>query len=392
MNNEKKKSFLVFSGGNDRAVLSFLRALRLCGERASIVARTRDDRILCTDFREDVKFIRESHELTLSVFTQCVSRIRGVVGTQTLVVLPSTEYFNAFLLKHRAEIESMGCEVPLIDIDQYNLLTGKRSSADYFSAAGFSIPREVDALLAKEPPLVAKPLHNISSQGRSLYPQLLKTLSDLNTFHAKNNIEDYFFQEYLLGESIYLLFYIARDGQTQLTWSQRNLMQQPDGKSMLFAEPADFHVSSTGTQLANLLRLMGFWGLGMIEMIQTTERQVFIEMNPRIWGPAQFCIDQGQPLLQAFIGDALHNDPCRFIAMSSHKKAVRKNYFWLGGLADTLVAGKRPIWHTNRLSIFRVIYAALHDDVYLRRDSWRCFFRDLKRTIKLALRRERTQN
>ena len=46
------KAFLVFSGGNDRAVLAFLRALRSCGERACVVARTSSDPIFRTSFRQ----------------------------------------------------------------------------------------------------------------------------------------------------------------------------------------------------------------------------------------------------------------------------------------------------------------------------------------------------
>lgn len=390
MNNEREKSFLVFSGGNDRAVLAFLRALRSCGAHASIVARTNKDRILYTSFRKDVKWIREGHELNLPVFAECVRRVREHTDDQTLVVLPSTEYFNTFLLEHRAEIESMGCEIPLVGRDLYNLLTGKRSSAEYFSAAGFSVPQEVDALAGGSPPLVAKPYQNVSRQGRSLYPHLLMTRETLDFFHVEHLPAEYFFQEYVHGESIYLLFYIARDGRNRFTWSQRNLMQQPDGKSMLLAEAADFHLSPTAGRLADFLSSIGFWGLGMIEIIKSGKREVFIEMNPRIWGPAQFCVDQGQPLLHAFIGDALHNNPYRFEAVPRRRWSKRGNYFWLGGLADTLGAGSPPVRHPPKASLSKVVYAALRDDIYLRRDSWKCFLRDLQTTIRLALQRERT--
>lgn len=386
---KEKKSFLVFSGGNDRAVLGFLRALRSCGEHASIVARTNQDRILWTSFRQDVKWIRKSHELSLQVFAECVRAVREHVGSHTLVVLPSTEYFNTFLLKYRAAIESMGCEIPLVESELYNLLTGKLSSADQFLAAGFSIPRELDNSFSGTQPLVAKPRHNVSREDRSLYPHLLMTHGDLETFHEKNDPADYFFQEYVVGESLYLLFYIARDGR-RFTWSQRNLMQQPDGKSMLLAEPAEFHLSATANRLIKFLCSIKFSGLGMIEVIKSADREVFIEMNPRIWGPVQLCVDQGQPLLHAFIGDVLHNDPSHFVALARRTRLKRQNYCWLGGIVDTLGAGRKPLLHTSKISFIKLAYVALRNDIYLRRDSWKCFLRELKTTIKLVLRRERT--
>jgi hypothetical protein len=283
----------------------------------------------------------------------------------------------------------MNCEVPLVDASIYDRLTGKRSSTDFFASAGFSVPREWTDHGAMPLPAVAKPLGNVSRDGRSLYPLLLQTPAQLAAFQDLPDNDQYFFQEYVVGESLYLLMYLPRNGGRVLTWSQRNLLQQPGGKSMLLAEPADFHSSTTASRLVEVLRDAGFHGLGMIEMIRTPERDVFIEMNPRIWGPVQFCLDQRRPMLQAFIGEALHDEPERFDDRRS--KIPRKKYFWLGGLADTLAAGGQPDWHTEKRSMMTVIPRCLGSDVYLRSDSWRCFFHDLKLALKAGWRRERTQ-
>jgi hypothetical protein len=389
LNAAAEKAFLVFSGGNDRAVLGFLRALRLCGERAHIVARTRDDRILRTRYRRDVAWVRPDHSLNLGIFAECVERAREKAGSRTLAVLPSTEYFNTFLLKYRAEVEGMNCEVPLVDASIYDRLTGKRTSTDFFAAAGFSVPREWREPDAGRLPVVAKPLHNVSRSGQSLYPCLLQTPAQLEAFRNKMDAGEYFLQEYVRGESLYLLMYVPSVGGSAFTWSQRNLLQQPEGKSMLLAEPSDFHSSETATRLVDAIRGAGFRGLGMVEMIRSAHREVFIEMNPRIWGPVQFCLDQRQPLLQAFIGETLHGDPRRFV--SRRNKTSRSRYFWLGGLADTLAAGRQPDWHAKKRSMASVVFGGVASDVYLRMDSWRCFFHDLKQAFKARWRRERTQ-
>lgn len=372
------RQFIVFTGGNDRAVLAFLRALRLCGERAHVVARTADDRVLRTSFRRDVRWIRPTHALSLDVAREAIARVREAAGDSPLVVLPSTEYLNLFLLEHRSQIEGMGCAVPLVGRDLYALLTGKRTAADFFAANGIACPRELDPCRHPAVPLVAKPRCNVARSGESLYPHLLESREQLAGFLRDHDSSDYFFQEFVRGDSLYLLFHLGRDGHDVL-WSQRNLLQQPDGKSMLLAEASDFHHSATAARMVEALRAKGFHGLGMIEVLRSGDRDVFIEMNPRIWGPAQFCIDQHQPLLQAFIGESLYDHPARFLACNAGRR--RRRYLWSGGILETLRAGRRPVWHASPGRLWHAAVGNLASDVYLRKDSWRSFLHDLLRPV-----------
>lgn len=356
-------------------MFGFLRSLRQCGARANVIARTEDDRILHSGFRRDVKWVRPTHDLSLEIFSESVRRVRADSGEATFVVLPSTEYFNTFLLRHRCEIEEMGCHIPLIQASLYARLTEKRTAVDFFSNAGLAVPNQISALSSCEPPLVAKPLCNVSASGQSLYPHLLNTRTELEVFLTTHDTKDYFFQEYVNGDSLYLLFHLSRTGAQDFIWSQRNLLQQPEGKSMLLAESSDFHDSETAARIVRALHNVGFHGLGMVEMIRTADRDVFIEMNPRIWGPIQFCFDQQELLLQAFIGEALHDDPMYFA--NCRPKLRRTRYFWLGGLLETLRAGKQPEWHTARRALLPVVLRNLASDIYLRKDSWRCFLHDI---------------
>ncbi|HEY3519662.1 MAG TPA: hypothetical protein VGK80_01320 [Rhodanobacteraceae bacterium] len=342
-----------------------------------------------SSFRRDVKWVRPTHDLSLEIFFEGVRRVRAGAGDAALVVLPSTEYFNTFLLRHRRKIEEMDCRIPLVQASLYARLTEKRSAADFFSTAGLALPRDVPASATCDPPIVAKPFRNVSVAGESLYPHLLQTRAEIRTFFATHDAKDYFFQEYVRGDSLYLLFHLSQTGRHEFTWSQRNLLQQPDGKSMLLAESSDFHGSETAARIMRALRDAGFHGLGMVEVIRTADRDVFIEMNPRIWGPVQFCLDQQQPLLPAFIGEALHDDPLRFA--DRQPRRCRRRYFWLGGLLETLRSGRRPTWHAARRALFPVILGSLASDVYLRKDSWRCFLHDLFRASKDYQRGERTQ-
>lgn len=314
---------------------------------------------------------------------------RKVGGDAKLVVLPSSEYFNHFILQHRDWVESLGCEIPLTAAETYNLLTNKRSAAALFASAGVQVPAELPALDREQLPLVAKPIRNVDPGGVTQYPVLLRTTEDVDRFVATSTVDNFFLQELVRGQSLYLFVHMSRDPEHVVLWSQRNILQQPQGKSMLLAETSRLHETPIAQRLVGVLSAAGFTGLGMIEMIQDGERLVFIEMNPRIWGPIQFCLDQGPPLLQAFIGKCLHGDPERYASLQTPRR--RSHYFWLGGLLDTLSAHARPDWHADRLSWLELGRICLRNDVYLRADSWRCWFFEIGQSMLKVLNGNRNQ-
>jgi hypothetical protein len=132
---------------------------------------------------------------------------------------------------------------------------------------------------------------------------------------------------------------------------------------------------------------VGFHGLGMVEVIRGREGDVFIEMNPRIWGPVQLCVDHGQPLLPAFIGEALRGDATHYI--NRGRGDGNGKYFWCGGMLEVLAAGQKPARHRAKGSLFALVLLNLRFDIYLRRDSWRNFVYDIRHTIKALLSYER---
>jgi len=46
----------------------------------------------------------------------------------------------------------------------------------------------------------------------------------------------------------------------------------------------------------------------MIEFKGTMDRPVFIEMNPRPWGPLQLSIDADSGIVEAFLGESIYGD------------------------------------------------------------------------------------
>ncbi|HEX5314674.1 MAG TPA: hypothetical protein VFX38_07220 [Gammaproteobacteria bacterium] len=373
-------AFLVFSGSNDRAVLAFLRVLERCGERPCIVAWTAGDRVFRSRYRRYVVHTRESNVLDEEHFERCIEAVRRNSGTREFVVLPSSEYLNTFLLNHRGAVEAMGCRVPLVSRETYFQLTDKESAARMFAAGGYCIPAEYVSPRELRFPLVAKPRRNLGSGGRLLYPQFVGSAADFSRFQSRFDAPDFFFQEHVCGESFYLLFHLSRSSKTDVVYSQHNLLQQPGGKSILVAAGANLHETEFGRSTVEFLRKLGFHGLGMIEFIQRDGEMVFIEMNPRIWGPSQLCADDSIPMLESFIGEQLDRDAGRYVSRS-RRSSLRRSYVWLGGIMQSLCRARLPVRLGNQPVWPTLIAHGLRDDVYLRRDSWRCFLYDFARAI-----------
>lgn len=337
----------------------------------SIIAMSMADLVYKSAYAGQVVLTRKTKELTVDLFAQWIDVIRQTVGRSELVIYPSSEYLNTFLLKNRSMVEQMGCVIPLIDEEAYRRVTNKESSASFFASYGIATP-EVIPPASISTPIVAKPRINISQAGRSLYPHLLRDESELEEFLSNESRDDFFFQRWVEGPSFYLFFYVPRDGSTPVTVSQENLVQQPGGKSMLFAVSALIHETAIAGTCLTALRDIGFHGLCMIEFIEQDGFLYFIELNPRPWGPIQFCEDMGVPMLETLIYDWSGG-----AAPTSRMTSGRRYYAWLGGMVASSMGGAKLVTHGTAKVGASLLWTALKNDVYLRRDTWRCFFHEL---------------
>ena len=211
-------------------------------------------------------------------------------------------------------------------------------------------------------PFVAKPHMNITADGRSLYPILIRSSDEWDTARSTiGSLSDYYFEALIEGPSHYLLYYLPADPASPVfSWSQRNLLQQPGGKSMLFARSDTLHTTPTSDRIVSMLRGDGFHGLAMVELIRSGSEYVAIELNPRLWGPMQLLRNAGSHLLRAFVEDAVHGR----ITSANPAAGHAASYLWLGGLCAGMV------WHQPRprfpwLSLSR----RLTGDVYLKPDT-----------------------
>lgn len=374
------RSLLVFSGSNDRAVYAVCRVASRLGVDFHIVASGFDDRILLGRYRNRVCYLRQGRVLDLQVLTHSIESARkhGANPDAELVILPSSEFLNRFLLSvGQSALSSLGCVLPMADAQTYATLSDKANASAWAEKMGLAVPQRLQDFSVDLLPLVAKPLCNQGPDGEILYPQLLFSVDELEAFKAQDRTDLYFPQEMIVGPSWYLLGYMPRDGRARC-YSQCNIAQQPHGKSVVLARSDTFHGGRIAQKTLAAMKAFGFFGLFMVEFKGPRDTPAFIEINPRPWGPLQLCVDAGSGIVEAFFGEWLFGDSEHFSCNSSCDRHA--SYAWFGGMLQTRRSGGRLSWHSPDITAahWLQVLRALPHDVYLRPDSWRVFLRELR--------------
>lgn len=325
------QAVMIISGYNFRAVVAFCRWATANKIRFHIVARNEEDPIFLTDYKNHVSFTRDSPKLQHELFRMWIDSLCHQFNYKKIIILPSTEYLNRFLLENRNSIESENCAIPLVNEQLYRKISDKHSFSKLCLEYGLDVPDEFDQCPACLP-FVAKPRSYFSSRGTQLIPQLIHEAKELKLFRSTEDESDYFFQQFVFGHSLYLLAYIGESGSDNTTvFSQENLMQQARGASIILAKTSKFHQSEIARRYVAMLQEQNFTGLIMVEvrLDETNGRYYMIEANPRLWGPMQFCVDNNIDLFGAMLRD------CGFEIPKISSLFVPKDYyFWSDGITQ----------------------------------------------------------
>lgn len=322
---------MSLSGHNHRAVVALCRWAAAAGVPVHLVARHTGDPLYLTDHAARVFVQRRSAALDVDEVATWVHHLCRQQGYQQVVIAPSTEFFNRFLLRHRRAIEAAGGLVPLVDEALYEQVSDKHAFAGLCAAHGIPVPAVFDGL-PEQLPFVAKPRRYLGAARAQVKPYLVFTPAEREQFLQREAVADFFFQEFVEGESLYLLAHIARSGQV-VARAQENLMQQAGGGSIILARAHGFHLEPEARPYLDMLMAAGFHGLVMVEVrrCRRTGRAVMIEANPRMWGPQQFMLDQqADPFTPLFADHGVE------VAAPPVPGPAHPYYFWSGGLAGAL--------------------------------------------------------
>ncbi len=368
-----KKAILIFSGFNQRAVIALLRTLEDHKIQYGIIASSPDDTIFLTKYGKNA-VTRSHHDIQLADLISSIDEVKKIIQAESYIIAPSTEFLNRFLLENRNIFEKENCQVPIVSENLYKMISDKKSFGDFCRSNDIDIPDEYDDTDNIKLPCVAKPIRYQSEGGAVYSPILIHTPEDLINFKINYRKDDFYFQQFIQGESYYLLYFFYKDG-TVDKFSQQNYVQQPNGKSIIAARTAELHQDSISSKYETLLRSVGYEGLIMIEVKKQGDKFYMIEANPRMWGPSQLFVDANVNLFESFLYD---NDMLKQKPNFDYSN-YDSGYFWYGGFVQSGKRYENVTYHNYNKTLFSdEISEWMNIDVYNRSDTAEIFKQEIQ--------------
>jgi len=369
-----KKIVIIFSGYNPRAVFSFIRTLEKNKLPYVIVANTENDSIFYTVYKKNVKYVRKTKFLSESVVRNIIKSIKKQVPANEYIIAPSTEYINRYILDNPSLFKELNCAIPLVNKNLYEKISDKFSFSQMCASFGIAIPKKYKNLAEISPPFVAKPIKYQSNSGKILKPQLILNNNNKILFQEKYESNEYYYEEYINGQSYYLLYYFYKNKQF-VKFSQKNLIQQPNGESIVAATSSNFHLKKESSKYEVLLNKINYYGLIMIEVKEENGINFMIEANPRFWGPSQLFIDAGVNFFEAF----LYDNHLLSVKPKFNQLLQDVLYFWYGGVIKILSENKKLTYYEgSEAHLKNNLQKWIRSDVYNRKDTIEIFKKEIK--------------
>lgn len=367
---DMKKILVIFSGYNQRAVIAFLRILKINNVSDYCIVAIENDDIFKTEYRDKVIITRKSKELTKDSFTWMLNEIKDRTGAEQLTIVPSTEGLIRFVLDNREAFLNIGCSIPVVEKRLYETISDKYTFYKMCQKSGMLVPKVFDFPKEFTDKYVAKARKYTSVSGHKLAPVLVNCEDDHRKFLGENEKELFFCEEYIEGKSIYLLFYFTKSGEV-IKFSQINYVQQNGGGSMIAAECASVHEEDIANRYIEMLKKSDFTGLIMIELRQNSNGYYMIEANPRLWGPMQLLVDAHVTILEAFLMDN------GFInSIPEYKIDTKALYYWSTGIEDICFTNKSCSLLEGSDRFFEDMVKYRYYDLYNREDTKNIFYKE----------------
>ncbi|TDP00885.1 ATP-grasp domain-containing protein [Flavobacterium sp. 245] len=361
---------LIFSGSNDRAVISFCRYSVDREIPIYIIANGNSDYIFDTIYKEHVIAVRSKNILDISILLEYCESIKSD-KSETVLIVPSTEYLNRFLLQNCEILAKNNVEIGLCDREVYEKISDKYLFNEICIKEGINVPNEYLSV-PDFYPFVVKPKKYITDSKALLEkPLLVYNRNDFEKYIKNKDLSDYYYQEYITGQSFYLLYYFFKSGEYSV-YSQENLMQQENGGSMILCKSSTIHSNVISKKFADLFVGLGFSGLVMVEVKLQDDKFYMIEANPRLWGPSQLILNASMNLFDCF---AFENKLISEIEEVQYEE--NQWYFWAGGLIENQQAKKNISYYNFNSEMFFENYNGfLNNEVYLKKDTINLYLKE----------------
>lgn len=361
---------LIFSGANDRAVISFCRYAIQKKISIHIVANGDSDFILDTFYKKFVIDVRVKNQLDVtSVLSYCESIKKHI--DDSILIVPSTEYLNRFLLENRDILSENNIQIGLCEKEVYEKISDKYLFNQVCIDEGILVPKEYESNPDFYPFVIKPKQYSIDSKTMLEKPSIIYNSTDFEKYSKNKDLSSYYYQEYIKGKSYYFLYYIFKNGEYSV-YSQENLMQQENGGSMILCKSALIHEDLISQDFANLFIKLNFSGLIMVEVKYYKNKFYMIEANPRLWGPSQLILDASMNLFDCF---AFENKLISKISKNHYRED--QWYFWSGGLIQNQQIKKDISYDDLDGTMFLKNYSAfLNNEVYLKKDTINIYLKE----------------
>jgi predicted ATP-grasp superfamily ATP-dependent carboligase len=230
-----------------------------------------------------------------AAFVESLLSIRHRIGPFRL--LPIGEDLVRWMSSEREVLIAEGIHVRVPDSDTYGRLSDKGNFLGLCTQYGIRTPAQIGVSLTGPftVPFVVKPRRHTREPGVLDAPLLVENKLSYEVLRSRQIDErQHFFQEYVHGASIYYCALYA-NGTKRASFCQKNLAQQPGGKSVLRAVPCDPLPAGLEAKIDAMFRALRYDGVMMLELRQQeADGELYaIECNPRLWGPLQLAVDYG---------------------------------------------------------------------------------------------------
>lgn len=352
------KAIIILSGYNLRAIIAFIRVCMENDIPFYIIASSEQDPIFRTQYKEHVAYTRKSKEL--SNLVSIILTIKDKYNKEDLFVLPSTEYLNRYLISNVDKFRKHNIHIPLVNKELYCTISDKSSFYELCRKYKLVVPESYKTIENAIFPCILKPRTYESYMGK---PILLENKEDYYRLVNVND-KDWSIEQYIIGESWYLLYYFKKDGSYDC-FSQKNLIQQEAGGSICLAVSSNLHKTEICKAYAEMFLLEDFKGLVMVELKKSNDKYYMIEANPRLWGPSQLIVDANVPFFEEYLMDMGFD-------VEVDKGTIKNNiyYFWKNGISSN---NRNMYYGYDDRKLKKDQKEILNYDIYHRKDTEKLF-------------------
>lgn len=292
------KKIVIFANENERAAVSCLRTLSNYNLDIYIAFSDKSIKNLIifgkyTNKQKSFYYSKDSKE----DFIKSLLSIQSEIGDY--FVFNFGDKITRWLIEGKIELEENGIQMRSPNLYSYDSMLNKHSFIKCCVKYNLDIPQEISAEvyiknnLFKEKFVIKAKNSSEGKDNKVLeVPMLIENKKALMKFNKKDiDLEKHFVQQYIDGPSIYYCA-LYEAGKKKTHFSQKNIVQQPGGKSVIKAVPYQLPIGII-EKIDNMMTELNWDGVMMIEFKESNGRFYAIECNPRFWGPLQLAIDNG---------------------------------------------------------------------------------------------------